>query len=165
MSDQKQAQQLSTEVTNEIDAWRAKFPAEQQRSAVLAALHAVQHHDGYVSTGAMDAVADYLSMDKLSVYEVGSFYSMFELQPVGRHMVSMCNNISCMLRGADKLVAHVENKLGIKLGETTADQRITLKMEEECLAACVGGPMMAVDGHYHEDLTVEKLDQILDALD
>lgn len=165
MSDQNETQALSATVTTEIDAWLTKFPQEQKRSAVLAALHAVQHQDGYVSKDAMDLVADYLSMDKVSVYEIGTFYSMFELEPVGRHMVSICTNISCMLCGADKIVAYVEQKLGTKLGGTTTDKRITLKLEEECLAACAGGPMMAVDGHYHENLTIEKVDQILDALD
>ena len=86
----------------------------------------------------MDAVADYLGMPTVLVYEVGSFYSMIELEPVGRNMVAICTNLSCMLCGAESIVEHVENKLGIKLGETTKDGRITLKLEEECLAACCG---------------------------
>jgi NADH-quinone oxidoreductase subunit E len=90
---------------------------------------------------------------------------MIELKQVGRHMVSLCTNLSCMLCGADSLVAHVENRLGIRLGETTPDGRITLKLEEECLAACAGAPMMTVDGHYHEHLTAAKVDEILDALE
>ena len=113
----------------------------------------------------MDAVADYLEMPRVSVYEVASFYSMLETKPVGRNTVSICTNISCMLCGADAIVAHVEKKLGIKLGESTSDGRIFLKLEEECLAACAGGPMMAVNGHYHEDLTIEKVDRLLDALE
>jgi NADH-quinone oxidoreductase subunit E len=113
----------------------------------------------------MDAVADYLNMPPVLVYEVGTFYSMIELEPVGRNMVAVCTNISCKLCGADSIVAHVENKLGIGLGETTADGRITLKLEEECLAACAGGPMMTVNGHYHENLTPEKVDAILDGLE
>jgi NADH-quinone oxidoreductase subunit E len=90
---------------------------------------------------------------------------MIELEPVGRNMVALCTNLSCMLCGAETIVQHVENKLGIKLGETTADGRITLKLEEECLAACAGAPMMAVNGHYHENLTPAKVDEILDALE
>jgi NADH-quinone oxidoreductase subunit E len=113
----------------------------------------------------MDAVAKYLGMPPVSVYEVGTFYSMLELKPVGRNMVSICTNISCMLCGADNIVEHIESKLGIKLGETTVDGRVTLKKEEECLAACIGAPMMAVNGHYHENLTIEKVDQILDSLE
>ena len=149
-----------------IDAWIVKYPAEQRQSAVLPALHIVQEQNGgWVSRELMDAVADYLDMPRVRVYEVGTFYSMIELEPVGRHMIAVCKNIACMLCGADNIVTHIENKLGIKLGETTPDGRITLKVEEECLAACAGGPMMAVDGHYHENLTPAKVDEILDALE
>jgi NADH-quinone oxidoreductase subunit E len=149
-----------------IDAWLEKFPAEQKQSAVLAALQAAQEQNGgWVSRELMDAVADYLGMLSVQVYEVGTFYSMIELEPVGRNMVALCTNLSCMLCGAETIVAHVEKKLGIKLGETTADGRITLKLEEECLAACTGGPMMAVNGHYEENLTPEKVDAILDGLE
>lgn len=157
--------ELPADVRQEIDGWTAKFPADQKQSAVLAALQAVQHLEGYVSVPQMDAVAEYLDMPKVSVYEVASFYSMIETKPVGRNTVAFCNNISCMLCGADELIAHVEQKLGIRLGESTADGRIYLKAEEECLAACVGAPMMAVNGHYHENLTTEKVDQILDGLE
>ena len=104
-------------------------------------------------------------MPPVAVYEVGTFYSMLELEPVGRNIVAVCNNISCMLCGADDIIAHIENKLGIEWGGTTADGRITLKKEEECLAACIGAPMMTVNGHYHENLTIEKVDQILDGLE
>jgi NADH-quinone oxidoreductase subunit E len=149
-----------------IDAWLAKYPPEQRQSAVLPALHIVQaQNGGWVSRELMDAVANYLNMPRMQVYEVGTFYSMIELEPVGRHMVSLCTNLSCMLCGADSLVAHVEKRLGIRLGETTPDGRITLKREEECLAACTGAPMMTVDGHYHEHLTPARVDEILDALE
>ena len=161
----RKADSLSAEVRAEIDHWLAKYPPDQKQSAVLAALHAVQHEQGHVSTEAMDAVADYLGMPPVSVYEVANFYSMIETRPVGRHTVALCTNISCMLCGAQEIVDHVQNKLGIKLGETTPDGRIYLKLEEECLAACAGGPMMAVNGHYYENLTPEKVDQILDALE
>ena len=161
----RKADFLSAEVRAEIDHWLAKYPPDQKQSAVLAALHAVQHEQGHVSTDAMDAVADYLGMPPVSVYEVANFYSMIETRPVGRHTVALCTNISCMLCGAQEIVDHVEKKLGIKLGETTPDGRIYLKLEEECLAACAGGPMMAVNGHYYENLTPEKVDQILDALE
>ena len=133
---------------------------------MLHALQLVQEENGgWITTALMDSVADYLHMPKVSVYEVGSFYSMLETEPVGRHMVSICTNISCMLQGSDEIVAQVEKKLGIKLGQTTSDGRITLKMEEECLAACCGAPMMAVNGHYHENLTAESVDAILDGLE
>jgi len=156
---------LTTEMRAEIDRWLAKYPPDQKASAVLVALHAVQEHNGWISNQWMDAVADYLDMPPVSVYEVGTFYSMLELEPVGRHIVSICTNISCMLCGADEIVDYIEKKLDIKLGETTPDKKITLKVEEECLAACAGGPMMTVDGHYHENLTPEKIDQILGSLD
>ncbi|OGT78645.1 MAG: NADH dehydrogenase [Gammaproteobacteria bacterium RIFCSPLOWO2_02_FULL_56_15] len=157
---------LSAHVREEIDHWLAKYPPDQRQSAVLAALRAVQHENhGYLSTELMDAVADYLGMAKIAVYEVASFYSMFETRPVGRHSVSICTNISCMLNGADDIVSHIENRLGIKIGESTPDGRIYLKQEEECLAACCGGPMLMVDHVYHEYLSKEKVDQILDQLD
>ena len=157
---------LSAHVREEIEHWLAKYPPDQRQSAVLAALRAVQHENhGYLSTELMDAVADYLGMAKIAVYEVASFYSMFETRPVGRHSVSICTNISCMLNGADDIVSHIENRLGIKIGESTPDGRIYLKQEEECLAACCGGPMLMVDHVYHESLSKEKVDQILDQLD
>ncbi len=157
--------ELPDKVRTEIDHWLAKYPPDQKPSAILAALHAVQHENHWVSVAQMDAVAKYLEMPPVSVYEIASFYSMIETEPVGRHTVAFCNNISCMLCGADDLVAHVEKKLGIKLGESTPDGRIFLKNEEECLAACVGAPMMTVNGHYYEKLTIEKVDQILDGLE
>jgi NADH-quinone oxidoreductase subunit E len=157
---------LSAETRASIDAWLTRFPPERKSSAVLAALQAAQQQNGgWVSRELMDAVADYLDMPKIQVYEVGSFYSMIELEPVGRNMVALCTNLSCMLCGAETLVEYVEKKLGIRLGETTADGRITLKFEEECLAACAGAPMMTVNGHYHEKLTPEKVDAILDGLE
>lgn len=157
---------LTPESRAHIDAWIEKYPAEQKQSAVLTALQAAQEQNGgWVSRDLMDAVADYLDILPVRVYEVGTFYSMIELEPVGRNMVALCTNISCMLSGSDTIVSHVEKKLGIKLGETTADGRITLKLEEECLAACAGGPMMTVNGHYHENLTPEKVDEILDGLE
>ena len=156
---------ISPHARHEIDRWLAKFPADQRRSAVLAALREVQHENGgWLSQGLMDAVAEYLGMPRIAVYEVASFYSMLETKPVGRHSVSICTNISCMLRGSDAIVAHVEKRLGVKTGASTADLRIHLKREEECLAACCGGPMMMVDHVYHENLTPEKVDAILDGL-
>ncbi len=157
---------ISAAALAEIDRWLAKYPPERKASAVLPALGIVQQENGgWLSTELMDAVAAYLDMPPVAVYEVGSFYSMFDLKPVGRHKISVCNNISCMLCGADDIVAYIEARLGIRLGETTGDGRITLKVEEECLAACAGAPMMTVDGHYHERLTPERIDELLDALE
>jgi NADH-quinone oxidoreductase subunit E len=157
--------ELSEHLRAEIDRWVAKFPADRKRSAIIAALHAAQHeNDGFLTTSIMDAVATYLGLPPMQVYEVATFYSMFETHAVGRHHVSICTNISCMLRGSAEVVAYVEQKLGIKTGESTPDRRIFLKREEECLAACVGAPMMMVDHVYHENLTPEKIDAILDQL-
>lgn len=156
---------ISAHARGEIDAWIAKYPPERKRSALLPALNIVQEENGgWLSNDLMDAVAEYLELPPIAVYEVATFYSMYELEPVGRHKVSVCNNISCMLCGADDIIKHIERRYGVKVGGTTADGKFTLKREEECLAACCGAPMMAVDGHYHEHLTPEKVDAVLGAL-
>ena len=158
-------QLLSEETRREIDHWVAKFPPGRQRSACIAALRAAQEQNhGFLNADLMDAVAEYLRLPPIQVYEVASFYSMLETHPCGRHHVSICTNISCMLNGADELVAHVEKRLGIRLSESTPDGRIFLKREEECLAACTGAPMMMVDHVFHEHLTPDTVDAILDAL-
>jgi len=156
--------QLSPEVLKKIDVWIAKYPAEQRQSAVIPALHITQDaYDGSLTTELMDAVASYLEMPNISVYEVATFYSMFELKPVGANKISICTNISCMLRGSEDIVAHLKNKLGVGLGETTEDGKFTLK-EVECLGACGGAPMMELHKKYYENLTPEKVDEILDAI-
>ena len=156
---------LSDHVREEIDRWKARFPEDRQRSAVIGALHAVQHeNDGYLTAELMNGVANYLDLPTIQVYEVATFYSMFQTKPVGRHNVAICTNVACMLRGAEDIVSHVEKKLGIKTGDSTADGRIYLKREEECLAACCGAPMMMIDHKYHENLTLEQVDEILDEL-
>ena len=166
MSDSNSTTRLSEHTRAEIDAWLQKYPPDKKRSAVLAALREAQHQNhGYLTTDLMDAVADYLELPKIQVYEVASFYSMFETRPVARHCVAICTNISCMLMGSDSVVEYIENKLGIKVGESTDDGRIFLKPEEECLAACAAGPMMQVNHVYHEKLTPEKIDEILDGLE
>ena len=157
---------LSAHARSVIDHWIKKYPADRKQSAVLAALREAQHENhGHLTVALMDAVAAYLGMPKIAVYEVASFYSMLETRPCGRHSISVCTNISCMLCGADEIVAHIEKKLGIKTGESTRDGRFYLKREEECLAACCGGPMMMVDHVYHEKLTPARVDVILDKLE
>ncbi len=152
---------LSEKVRKEIDHWLEKFPEEQRQSAVLAALHAVQQDIGWLPENAMDAVADYIGMPHIAVYEVATFYDMYNLKPIGKHKITVCTNISCMLCGSDKIVEHLQQRLDIKLGETTSDGMFTLK-EVECLAACKNAPMMQVDFDYHENLTPESLDQIIE---
>ena len=157
---------LSNHVRQEIDHWVAKFPEGRQRSAVIGALQAAQHENqGYLTKDLMDAVAEYLGLPPIQVYEIATFYSMFETKPVGRHCISVCTNISCMLCGSDQIVTYLEKKLGTKLGDSTQDGKFYLKREEECLAACCGAPMMMVDHIYHENLTPRKIDEILDELD
>jgi len=158
--------ELSTHVREEIDTWKTRFPEDRQRSAVIRALHLVQHENkGFLTAEQMNAVADYLDLPTIQVYEVATFYSMFQTTPCGRNEVSICTNISCMLRGAEELVDHVEGKLGVKLGESTEDGRIYLKREEECIAACVGAPAMQVNHKYYENLTADMVDEILDGLE
>lgn len=156
---------LSEPTIAHIDHWVAKFPPERKRSALLQALWAAQEQNhGHLTDALITAVAKYLELPPIWAYEVASFYSMFETTPVGRNNVAICTNISCWLNGAEDLVAHCEQKLGIKLGESTPDGRLYLKREEECLAACACAPMMVVNGHYHEKLTTAKVDEILDGL-
>jgi NADH-quinone oxidoreductase subunit E len=156
---------LSAHVREEIDLWVAKFPEGRQRSAVIAALHASQNENGcYLTPELMIAVANYLKLPQIQVFEVASFYSMFETKPVGRHSISVCTNISCMLRGGDDILAHVETRLGIKAGQSTPDGKFYLKVEEECLAACCGAPMMMIDHVYHENLTPQSVDEVLEAV-
>jgi len=156
---------LTEHTRHEIDRWVAKFPPERRRSAVIAALREAQHQNhGYLTTGLMDAIAAYLDLPPIQVYEVASFYSMFETRPVGRVHVSVCTNISCMLCGSDRIVEAVEKHLGIKVGESTPDGKFYLKREEECLAACNNAPMMMVDHVYHENLTPEAAVKILDGV-
>ena len=158
--------QLSAHAREEIDELLSHFPADQKKSALLGALNVVQHeNNGFLTEELMSLVADYLGLAKIEVYEVASFYSMYELKPVARNNVAVCTNICCMLMGSQSIVDHIENKLNIKIGESTDDGRIYLKKEEECLAACAGGPMMQVNHIYYENLTPEKVDEILDGLE
>ncbi|OOG23329.1 NAD(P)H-dependent oxidoreductase subunit E [Thioalkalivibrio denitrificans] len=162
---QDRAALLNDHLREEIDHWLGVYPEDQRQSAVLGALRAVQHEHGHLTTEMMDAVAAYIGMPEIAVYEVASFYSMYELKPVGRHTIAVCTNISCMLRGSDRIVEHIEKKLGVKTGESTPDGKFYIKREEECLAACCGAPMMQVNHVYHEHLTPERVDEILDSLE
>ena len=156
---------LTSDIKNKISSFKDKFPEGRQRSAIIEALHLVQHkNEGYLTPELLGEVAEVLDVPAMYVYEVATFYSMFSTKPVGRNNVAICTNISCMLRGADEVVDHVEKKLEIKIGESTSDGRIYLKKEEERLAACCGAPMMMVNHEYHENLTPEKIDEILDKL-
>jgi len=156
---------FTPEIRAEIDREIAKYPAEWKQSACMAALRIVQDANaGWLSEQAMTDVAAYLDMPDIAVIEVATFYSMYELKPVGKHKVCVCTNVSCMINGSDRIVEHLEKKTGCKLGQTSADGKYTLK-EVECLGACGGAPMMQVGKQYYENLTPEIVDSILDGLE
>ena len=164
-SDKKTGTILSKHERDDIDMWVARFPEDRSQSALLAALRAVMHEDHYISTDKMDAVAKYMDLPKIAVYEVASFYSMYELdeKAAAKNSISVCTNVSCMLNGSDEIVDHIEERLGIKMGESTPDGQFFFKIEEECLAACCGAPMMQLNHVYHENLTKEKVDALLES--
>jgi NADH-quinone oxidoreductase subunit E len=155
---------LSPAICEHIDEWLLRYPPEHRRSGVFEALRVVQEaHEGSLTTDLMDAVADYLRIPRIEVYEVATFYSMYYLQPVGKHIIDVCTNISCMLNGAEKIVEHAKQKLQIELNETTSDGKFTLK-SVECLGACTGAPACQIGKKYYENLTAEKMDEILATL-
>lgn len=156
---------LSAELQQQIEQWALKYPPEQRQSAIIPALLLAQEaNGGHLSNELIEAVADLLNMPRIAAFEVASFYSMYELKPVGRYKICICTNISCMLAGSEEIVAHLEKKLGIKLGETTPDGRFTLK-EVECLAACKDAPMFQIGKTYYEKLSPAKVDEILASLE
>ena len=149
----------------EIDVIRSKFPHDKSKSAIIESLLIIQHHNnGYLNEGHISSLANYLSLTKIDVYEVATFYSMFNLQPIGKNIISVCTNVSCMLRKSDDIVNYIEKKLNIKVGESTKDNKFYLKDEMECLAACNGAPMMQINHINYENLTYEKIDKILDEM-
>lgn len=142
-------------------AFIAKYPAGRQASALMPLLDLAQRqNNGWLSRAAMDYVADFLEIPRIQAYEVATFYTMYNLRPVGRHHVQVCTNLSCWLRGADAIVEACRRKLDVDIGETTTDGQFTLS-EVECLGACVNAPMMQIDDDYYEDLTPERAEEIL----
>lgn len=141
----------------------SRYPAGNQKSALLPLLHLAQaESDGWLSVPVMDRVAQILGIQRIEVYEVASFYSMFNLKPVGKCLIEVCRTSSCWLRGAYDIVSHIENRLGIKAGETTPDGRFTLRLVE-CLGSCGTAPMLQIGEHYHENLTIEKVDALIES--
>lgn len=156
---------LSEAVRTKIDNWVMRYPVDHKRSGILEALRYTQEaNNNWLTTDLLDAVAEYMGMPNIAVYEVATFYTMFNLKPVGRHLIEVCTNISCMLSGCDKIVNHLKKRLQINWKETTPDGKFTLR-EAECLAACANAPMMQIGKKYYEDLTPEKVDKILDELE
>lgn len=155
---------LSAESLALIDREVAKYPADQKQSAVMGALRIAQTELGWLSRDTIAYVADYLEMPAIAVYEVATFYNMYDLEPVGRHKITVCTNLPCQLQGADQVVARLKAKLGVGFGETTADGRFTLK-EGECMGACGHGPLCLHNNHeMHTHLTPESVDKLLDDL-
>lgn len=148
-----------TEIQRVIDL----FPAGKQKSAILRILHFVQEEFGWVSVGAMNRVAQILDIQPIEVYEVATFYTMFHLDPVGKNVLEVCRTGPCQLVGSDDLIIYIEQKLDIKVGETTKDGMFTLKTVE-CLGACGYGPMLMCKYKFHEHLTKEKVNELLDAM-
>lgn len=157
--------QLSASVREKIDHWMKRYPPDQKRSAVMSALHFAQDdHNNWLSEAVMDAVAEYLDMPKIAVYEVATFYTLYNLAPVGRHVISVCTNVSCMLANSQGIVDHLKERLQINFNETTADNKFTLR-QVECLAACASAPMFQIGKKYYECLTPAKVDDILNELE
>jgi NADH-quinone oxidoreductase subunit E len=164
-SDRDKERLFTPEIRAGIDRHVARYPAEWKQSAVMAALTLVQESNGgWLTSELVDDVAAYLDMPRIAVYEVATFYGMYDLEPTARHKVCVCNSVSCMLCGSEDLIEHVERKYGVKPGETTADGRFTFK-EVECLGACRHAPAVLVGKAYHESLSAQELDALIDGLE
>jgi NADH-quinone oxidoreductase subunit E len=155
---------FSQKSMEEMDRIILQYPPDKKKSALLPVLHIVQQENGnWLSTEVMDKIAKILDIKPIEVYEVASFYSMYNLEPVGKIVIEVCHTGPCMICGAEKIIAHIENKLNIKVGETTEDKMFTLKTVE-CLGACGYAPMFQIGEQYYENLTIEQVDNILDSL-
>ena len=160
--EKRQAVQLSEKAMEEIKEIITHYPEGKQKSAVIPILHIAQaENNGWLSAEVMDKVAEILSIKSIEVFEVASFYSMFNLKPVGKCILEVCRTSSCWLCGAEDIVRHIEKRLGIKDGETTKDGMFTLKTVE-CLGSCGTAPMLQCGASYHEKLTVEKVDALIE---
>lgn len=146
-----------------FDALRSQYPPEMKTSLVLPLLHCVQDEQGFVTEADAVRIAEYIGMPAIQVVEALTWYTMFDREPQGRYVIKVCRNIACSLRGSENVLAHLQQKLGIGVGETTADGRFTLKTVE-CLASCGTAPAMQVNRTYHERLDAAKLDRILESL-
>lgn len=155
---------LSPQATEKIDYELTKYPADQRQAAVMSALRIVQTERGWLSKESITEVAQYLGMPEIAAMEVASFYNMYDLSPVGKYKITICTNISCMLRDSDEIVNHLKTKLGVGFNEVTPDGKFCLK-EGECMGCCGGAPLMHVNNtDMHEFLTVEKVDAIIEEL-
>ncbi len=153
---------LSQKFYDEMKKLEPRYPTRV--ALLLPALHAAQDETGWLPPEVLEEIGAYIGIHPAQVKEVASFYTMYNLKPVGKYHLKVCTNVACCLRGADELVEHCEKKFDIKCGETTKDRKFTL-MEEECLGACGTAPAMMLNNDYHENLTIQRLDQLLDALE
>jgi len=155
---------FSQDLLTKVDALKARYPEGKQKSALIPLLHIAQDEsNGWLDVPVMDYVAELLDITPIEVYEVASFYTMFNLQPVGKHLLEVCRTGPCMLNGSDDIIAHIQKRLNIKNGETSEDGMFTLKTAE-CLGACGYAPMMQLGKFYKEHLTIEKVDALIDEL-
>lgn len=154
---------IPSEICTKINEWLLKFPDGKKKPAIIFALHQIQKENKFIKKTHINSIAKFLRINEIDVYEVAAFYSMFELDKVGKHTISVCTNVSCMLNGSDEILSYLEEKLDLKVG--TSSDKFFLKDERECLAACCGAPMMQVNHKYYENLTKEKIDEIIRDID
>ena len=162
MGTQTSTKILSKKFYDEMTKLEPRYPSKV--ALLLPALHAAQDEFGWLPSEVMEEIGDYIGIHPAQVREVASFYTMYNLKPVGKYHLKICTNVACCLRGADELVEHCEKRFGVKCGETTKDRKFTL-MEEECLGACGTAPAMMLNHDYHENLDIPKLDRLLDSLE
>ena len=159
----KQEIKITDELMSQFKGFIAKYPEGKERSAVLAMLHLMQDTYGWLSVEAMDKVAEIINIEPIRVYEIATFYTMFNLKPVGKYKLDFCLTSCCGIRGADDIFEYTLNKLGIQAGGTTSDGLFTVAATE-CLGACGYGPMLRLDDKYIEHLTPESIDELIDSL-
>tara|TARA_B100001769_G_C21957049_1_gene515087 strand:- start:61 stop:543 length:483 start_codon:yes stop_codon:yes gene_type:complete len=156
---------INKDISILIDNVLKKFPIDRKKSAIIESLLILQHHNsGYITKEMMHELANYLSVSEIEIYEVATFYTMINTKPIGKNVIAVCNNVSCMLRGSDQILSHIEKKLNIKVGQSTTDNKFYLKDEVECLAACNGAPMMQINHKNYENISIEQVDKIIENL-
>ena len=156
---------INKDISILIDNVLKKFPIDRKKSAIIESLLILQHHNsGYITKEMMHELANYLSVSEIEIYEVATFYTMINTKPIGKNVIAVCNNVSCMLRGSNQILSHIEKKLNIKVGQSTTDNKFYLKDEVECLAACNGAPMMQINHKNYENISIEQVDKIIENL-
>ena len=154
---------FSPEVVEEMRLHLTKYPPDRKRSALIPLLFVIQRERGYVDNEGVNFLARFLELEVTDIWETVTFYSMFNLRPVGKHHIQICKTLSCRIMGEPEITEHICNRLGIHVGETTDDEKFTVSLVE-CLGSCGTAPMLQIGFDYHEDLTTEKVDKILDSL-